>query len=167
MFADFKSLSPSSRIWIYQSDKKISQQQENLISRFLKDYCETWVAHGQPLKASFEIRHSHFIVIVADESFNATSGCSVDDSVRAVKEIERQTGLQFFNRNLIPFMDGERVFLVDLATLKQKYAEGIWNEQTLTLSNQIATKGQLESDWILPAGNTWLKRYLPKETVKR
>ena len=36
---------------------------------------------------------------------------------------------------------------------------------SLFFNNVIATKGQLESEWILPAKRSWLKRYLPKTVV--
>jgi hypothetical protein len=166
MFVPFNTISPSSRIWIYQSDRKFSEVQKSLIKEFLSKYCERWAAHGQPLKASFDLRFDQFIVVTADESFNSTSGCSVDDSVRAIKEIEKATGLGFFDRNLIGFLKGQDVFLVNLSSLKEKYQNGIWNEETLTFNNLISTREQLETDWIKPAGNSWLKRYVPREQVK-
>jgi hypothetical protein len=166
MFIQFSALSPSSKIWIYQSDKKFTTGNKVFIQTFLQNYCEGWKAHGEPLRASFDLRFNHFIIIAADESFNTTSGCSVDDSVRAIKEVEVQTGLSFFNRNLIGFLAADDVFLLELPKLKEKYGNGIWNETTLTFNNLIGTKIQLENEWIVPAGNTWLKRYVPTETVK-
>src|SRR5688500_13470089 len=127
MFVDFDRISPASRVWIYQSDKKFTAASKEKISASLRTYCDTWSAHGQPLKASFDIRFDQVVVLAADESFNATSGCSVDDSARAIKAIEKETGHDFFNRNLIAFVKDHELLLLDLATLKQKYRDGIWN----------------------------------------
>jgi hypothetical protein len=166
MLIDFNSISPESRVWIYQSDKKFTAAQKETIDKKLKEYCDVWAAHGQPLKASYDIRFDQVVILAADESFNSTSGCSVDDSVRTIKSIESETGLQFFNRDLIAFVKDDQLLLVELGALKEKYRTGIWNEDTLTLNNLVSTRDQLRSQWIVPAGSTWLKRYLPSETVK-
>ncbi len=66
----------------------------------------------------------------------------------------------------IPFLIHEQITVLDLSSLKEYFNNGVWNESTLTFNNLINVKGQLTTDWIKPAGETWLKRYLPKETVK-
>lgn len=166
MFVPFEAIAPSSRIWIYQSQERISAEHKSLINKNLTTYCEKWNAHGQALKASFDIQFDQFIIVAADESFNSTSGCSIDGSVRAIKDIEKITGLDFFNRNLVAFMQDESVFLLDVSTLKEKYRIGIWKETTTTFNNLISTKNQLQHEWIVPAVNTWLKRYVTQETIK-
>ena len=165
MFVPFEAISPSSRIWIFQSDKKLSEKDCSAIRENLTEFTQRWMAHGQPLKASFDIRYNYFVILAADETFNSTSGCSIDDSVRAIKALQQRTGLDFFNRNLIAFLNNDQVFTVPLAELKQKYRDRIWNKETSSFNNLISTKSQLENDWIVPAGNTWLKRYVPPEII--
>jgi hypothetical protein len=166
MFVPFNTIPPSSRIWIYQSDRKLTLEEISFAEAFLKDYCDQWNAHGQPLRASYDIRYGQFILIAADESYNSTSGCSVDDSVRAVKEIQHRLGPDFFNRNLVGFLKDDQVVLLSLTSLKENYKHGIWNESTLAFNNLVSTKNQLDAEWIIPAANTWLKRYVPQETIK-
>lgn len=161
MFVSFESISPSSRIWIYQSNRKLSSQDKTAIANYLSSFTERWAAHGQPLKTSFDIRYDQFIILAVDENHHSPSGCSIDESVHVMKEIEQPLGISFFDRNLVAFKKDDSVVLVALPDLKQKFAQGTWNEQTLTFNNLISIKGQLVTDWIVPAGNTWLKRYLP------
>jgi len=165
MFVPFQSLPPSSRIWIYQADRLLSQPDHELIDRFLKNYCDAWNAHGQPLKASFLIAHNVFVILAVDETFNGASGCSIDTSVNAIREIAAQTGIDFFNRERIAFRD-ENIFFLPLKQLKEKFQSGVWNLQTLAFDNVIASKGQLDSEWLKPASETWLKRYAIGSTVK-
>jgi hypothetical protein len=165
MLIPFENISANSRIWIYLADRKLSEEQSARISQFLTTYCETWQAHGAPLKASFVLKFDHFIIMAADEDFNATSGCSIDDSVRAIKEIEKMTGVSFLNRNLIPFKKGTDVQLIELSKLKENYLAGMWNDSTLTFNNLVDTKSKLDNDWIIEAGKTWLKRYIPNEKI--
>jgi hypothetical protein len=161
MFVPFKEISPDSRLWIYQSNRKLTSQENTIIAGNLKLFVDQWDAHGQPLKASFDIFYNQFIILVADETHHAASGCSIDASVRTIKAVEQQVGIQLFDRSKVAFKTDNLVLVYGLPELKQRYLEGVWNESTLTFNNLITVKGQLENEWIVPAGNTWLKRYVP------
>jgi hypothetical protein len=165
MFIPFDKIQSSSRIWVYQSDRKFTEQEKAIISEHLQLFTETWAAHGQPLGASFDIRHDQFIILAADESYTSASGCSIDDSVRTIQQLGQKLGADLFNRNLIAFKIKDSIALIPLSEIRQKYQEGFWNESTLMFNNLIQTKGQLENDWIAPSLNTWLKRYVPVEKV--
>jgi hypothetical protein len=165
MLIPFENIAASSRIWIYQADKKLSADQSRSINEFLSAYCAKWVAHGAPLKASFALKFDHFIIMAADEGFNSTSGCSIDDSVRAIKEIERMNDVNFLNRNVVAFLKETEVQLIELPKLKENYLAGMWNEGTLTFNNLVDVKAKLDNEWIVPAGKTWLKRYIPSEKI--
>jgi hypothetical protein len=62
-------------------------------------------------------------------------------------------------------MNNGTLVLIPLQDLKQKYLSGTWNEATPTFNNLISIKSQLEDEWIVAAGNTWLKRYVPSLKV--
>lgn len=164
MFIPFESLPDHARVWIYCSSRKFSQTEKEKIAIHLAEFTKQWAAHNQPLKSSFQILFDHFIVLAADEEYNAASGCSIDDSVRAVKALE-QLGIELFCRDLAAFKKGDDIELISLRDLKEKYEAGIWSKESLTFNNQVKTKGELEKDWIVPSGSTWLKRYLPREVV--
>lgn len=165
MFVPFESMGGSSRAWIYQVDKKLTPSQKDILSNALYTFTESWQVHGQPLKTSFTIVYDQFVVLAADEDFNAASGCSIDGSVRVLKELGNELELDFFNRNLAAFKKDDAIVLIPLADLKKKNAEGVWNEQTLFFNNLAPSVESLRNNWIVPAGNTWLKRYLPTEKV--
>jgi hypothetical protein len=164
MFVPFDSLPSSSRIWVYQADRLFSENDELVMEDILKKYCEQWVAHGEPLRSSFKIAHRHFIILSIDETHYGASGCSIDTSVNIIKQIGSRTGIDFFDRRQIAFST-DRIFLIPVAQLKKTFSDGIWDEQTLTFDNLVETKGQLDTVWLKPAGTTWLKRYVPGETV--
>jgi len=165
MFVSFESMAGSSRIWIYQVDKKLTPSQKDILSNALYTFTEAWQVHGEPMKTSFAILYDQFIVLAADEDFNAASGCSIDGSVRILKDLGAELGVDFFNRNLAAFKKDDIVVLIPLAELKKKNAEGVWNEQTLFFNNLAPSVESLRNNWLVPAGNTWLKRYLSTEKV--
>ena len=124
-----------------------------------------WAAHGQALKASYELRHDQFLLIAVDEGFNNASGCSIDASVHVIKAIEQKTGIALLGREQVAFLRGTEVFLSPVKSLKESYQDGAWNASSLMFNNVLTTKGQLENEWIVPAGNTWLKRYVQSKTL--
>lgn len=166
MYVTPDSLSPQSRTWIYQANRQLTDSEVIRASEQLHSMCNSWMVHGQPLKTSFEIRYHRFIILFADESESSTSGCSIDSSVRAVKSIGEMLGIDFFNRNLVAFLHTENVVIFELSALKENFRSGILHGDSLTFNNLVSSKSELDSSWIVPARDTYMKRYLPADAVK-
>lgn len=165
MFTPFEDLPDHSRIWIYQSNRKFTSEEIVIISGILSSFTEGWKAHGVPMRTSFDIRFNQFILLAADEISNAASGCSIDESVRMMKDLGQRLSVDLFDRALIAFKKQDEVITISLAELKKKFDEGVWNKQTLFINTLINTKGELHTKWLIPAELTWLKRYLPREII--
>ncbi len=165
MFTPFQSLPDHTRIWIYQSNRKFNQLEKDIISNELLTFTNQWSAHGTPLSASFDIRFNQFVILAVDEHSTVASGCSIDNSVRTIKELGQKLNVDFFDRTLVSFRSQDKVFAIPVRELKKTYQEGFWNSQSLVINNLISSKGDLNSDWLVPAGLTWLKRYIPSETI--
>lgn len=166
MFVTSEVLPADSRVWIYQSSRPLKNEEREAIKKILTDFCAEWSAHGQPIRSSYEIRYDQFIILYADESFHAASGCSIDSSVRIIKEISERLSVDFFDRTLIAFLIDGKVVTVKTAALKQFFAEGIWNDQTPTFNNLVQSKAEVISKWVVPAGSTWIKRYASVKTLQ-
>ncbi len=165
MFVPFQSLPDYSRIWIYQSNKKLDARSIAILSETLKTFTENWTVHGQPMHASFDIRFDRFVILAANEGINAASGCSIDSSVRTLKEVGHALQVDFFDRSEVAFKNGDNVLILNISSLKSSLSNGDWNADTLTFHNLIADKSQLETAWLIPSKASWLKRYLPHETL--
>lgn len=164
MYVPFDTLESSARVWIYQSARKFTDAEKDTISQTLSAFTESWTAHGNPLKTSFAIFHDQFIVLAADEGFNEASGCSIDGAVRIIKEIDLRFSLNLFDRTKVTFLK-EHMTVVNQRDLSTSLEQGIWQHDTLTFNNVLNTKGELNTNWIVPASKTWLKRYLTKIAV--
>lgn len=165
MNVPFNDIASTSRIWVFQSSRPFSVGEEAEASLFLRDFTDRWQVHGSPVKAAFDIRYNQFIILAADENYNAPSGCSIDSAVRAIQDLEGLVGTKLFDRQQAAFLVEDRILLIPTSQLKQKFAEGIWNEDTPSFNNLVATKNQLEDEWIIPARNNWVKRYIPSARV--
>ena len=58
MFVPFDSLPEESKIWIYQSNRKFSDEEIQEIEKDLTSFLEDWSAHGQQLEASFITKYN-------------------------------------------------------------------------------------------------------------
>lgn len=158
MFVPFESLSPTARIWIYQSDRPFNTQEEDFIMQNGEKFMNEWAAHGQPLRASISTRHSHFVVVAVNNEAQLPTGCSIDQSVGFVRAMEEKLQIGFFNRTKVSVWSNNSVLLKDLAVIKKEIQEGILAEDTLVFNNMIQSKGELDR-WIVPIKSSWLSRY--------
>jgi hypothetical protein len=162
MHIPFSQLPASSKVWIYQADKKFSSQDEEIITDYLSTFTQQWMVHGTPLEASFEIKFHQFVILAANDN---ASGCSIDSSVRIFKEIGSKTGIDFFNRNMIAFKEDETITLIPLKGLKSTLNEGVWKESSVFFNNAVSSLDEFHTNWLTAAGKTWLKRYFVNETL--
>ncbi|MEQ8469543.1 MAG: hypothetical protein RIC35_00070 [Marinoscillum sp.] len=147
------------RIWVYQSTRVFTPEEEAFISEQLTHFTNQWAAHGQQLAATFSIELDQFIVLAVDESMHQASGCSIDASVHVIKHIEQHTGLTLLDRSKVAYMDGEQVGVQPFNAMKKAIAEGIIKKDTIIFNNAIQNTGEWKSNWKQAASESWLKRF--------
>jgi len=165
MYIPFEKLPPHSRIWIYQADRVFSSDEERIISESLMGLCSSWEAHGNALRTSFRIEYHRFAILAVDESLAGTSGCSIDASVRILKQLGNQLKIDFFDRSLVAFLENEKVQSYSLAQLRSLFESGHLRAASQTFNNLVANKGEWEINWKTSIQKTWLTKYLPKNTL--
>ncbi len=162
MWVPFETLPASSRIWIYQANRALSAEEVKDLAEVLTRFCNEWQTHGQPMQASFRIEHSYFVILAVDEDFQLPSGCSIDGSVRVLKNWQTQHNIDFFNRTLVPFLRSGQVELVPLSDLKKAVSGSAITPQTITFNNLVPSKGNWDTGWKKPAAESWLSKYFTK-----
>lgn len=165
MYVEFESMKPHSRVWIYHSKRKFTPDDKKVISNALSAFTSDWHAHGAPLVSSFDIRLDQFIILAVDEEAHGASGCSIDGSARAIKDLEQQLGVGLFERAHASFVLDNDVITLPLQKLKEAAMAGAWRADTPAVNTLVATKAELELGFVAPAGSTWLKRYLPSAHI--
>ncbi|HEX8060039.1 MAG TPA: hypothetical protein VF473_03850 [Cyclobacteriaceae bacterium] len=165
MYIQFNQLPAHSRIWIYQASRKFTASEKQAAEAALREFCESWVAHSQPLKTSFSIEHDQFVILATDEDYHLPSGCSIDSSVRALKELGSQLGVDLFDRTKVAFLDKDAVLVYPLSKLKGLFESGELTGSTITFNNLVPSVGDLNRDWKTTVEKTWLTKYLPNSTL--
>lgn len=160
MYTDFDSLPYHARVWVYQANRPLTDAEVATVEHLLKPALSQWAAHGQPLLSSAKVVENRFVVVGVDEGYNLPSGCSIDASVRTLREIGQQLGVDFFDRSAaIRAADGS-VMTFALPAIKMAVAEGVLQPETMMFNTLIKTKAEFLADWLVCAGDSWLKRYL-------
>jgi len=102
MQPNFKDLFPElpldSRVWIYSSNRELTQEESEKIQINLSDFIKKWSTHGLAISADSAVLLNRFLVIAADENRLSASGCSIDSSVRFIKQLGQEFKVDFFDR---------------------------------------------------------------------
>ena len=149
------SFSPQSRVWVYQSDRAFSAGEVDAIQKKLQEFTAQWKAHGHQLNATAELRYDFFIVFIVDEASAGVTGCSIDSSVRFIKEIEQAFEVDLFNRFNMAYKLADKVVVVskeDFETLVNIKAVG---PQTIVFNNMVQTLKDFETKWEIPFEQSW------------
>lgn len=106
----FNGFSDDSRVWLYHANRPITPTEAIFVQENLEHFASSWKAHSTPLKAKACMLNEYIIAFVVDQTTSSASGCSVDSSVRFVKELGKELEVDFFNRMnvVIEDMNGNR-----------------------------------------------------------
>ena len=155
MFVPYSEIANSSKIWIYQSDRILSDKEVSFIQQKLLTFCNEWKAHQAHLKSSYKVLHNRFIILLVDEQQQKASGCSIDSSVKVIKEIEAVFGIDLFNRTNIAFEEKGEIITLSIPEFKK-----VVQSDTIVFNNLVTTKADLEENWKTVASNSWHAKFL-------
>ncbi len=149
--------SDQSRVWIYQSSRAFIEKEEHEVNEQLHQFYSQWQTHGAPVKGWARLLFRQFVVVIADETEEAVSGCSTDSSVRVIKSLERQYDVNFFDRMMITFLVKNKAEMLPFTQIQYAIDKGYINKDTLMFNNAgVATMGDLMEKWLVPLEQTWI-----------
>lgn len=150
------NLSPSSRIWIYQSSREFTPAEVQQLNTLATEFVTTWSAHGAALKAAAEILHNRFLVIGVDEEQAAASGCSIDKSVALVKKIEADFNTNLLDRMQIAYRSGNEIKTFKLPQASSLLEKAELTENTVIFNNLVSTKKDWDQKWEVALKDSWI-----------
>ena len=153
---------PDSRVWIYQSDRTFSEQQQIEIDELIQQFTNSWTSHGAKVKGFGKLFFNQFIILMADETASGVSGCSTDSSVRLIKEIENKYNVDLFNRQNLAFFNGENIIQIPISKLNEAISNNLINLETYYFNNVVLSKKELEEKWIIELRDSWLQQKVAK-----
>ncbi len=158
----FQNFPTDAKVWIYAVPQAISQASIEEIKNKLNGFLLSWNAHGAALIADYAIVENHFIILAVNETQAKASGCSIDSSVKIMRDISTLIKQDVLERALVYYQnesDGA-IKNIHFSKLEQALSTSLLNENTLIYDNTIHTLEQLRTQWKTQLKNTWMKNYL-------
>lgn len=157
--ADNATFSPDSRVWVYTSNRILTEQESIIVKRQLDAFCQQWTAHNQALFAQAEVFENQFLILMVDETQAGASGCSIDKSVHFLEKLGMEIGTDFFERMRFAWVDelGKMNF-ANRPEFARLVGEGKIRNETLVADTLVQTRAQLAEKWLVPFGKSWHKR---------
>ncbi len=160
MLVDFTALPDDSRIWIYQSNRKFSEEEVAVMQEKTNAFLTQWTAHGANLEAGFEIKYDRFIVLGLNQANASASGCSIDASVHFIQELEKEFDLDLMDKMNVTFYNGNFIAHKTLTDFRKMAKNRSVSKNTVVFNNLVNTKEEYQENWEVPASESWHNRFL-------
>jgi len=160
MITDFENLPDESRTWIYQSNRKLTDEEVSSIIPKIKIFLENWTAHGADLEAGFEIKYNRFIVLGLNQANASASGCSIDASVHFIQSLEKELEVDLLDKMNVTFYSGDYIAHKSLSDFRKMAKARSVSPNTVVFNNLVNTKAEYLENWEVPAKESWHNRFL-------
>lgn len=160
MLVEFNTLPDTSRIWIYQASRSLTDIEMQEISEGLDEFIKEWTAHGSQLQAGYEIKYNRFIIIALDQSQTAASGCSIDASVHFIQNLEKKYDIQLLDKMNVSYKQGDYIVYKPLTDFKKMAKEKAVSKATIVFNNLVINKHEYLHNWEVPAQESWHGRFM-------
>lgn len=150
--------SDNARVWIYQSSRAFIEKEADEVNEQLHQFYSNWLSHGDVVKGWAKLLFRQFVVVIADETDVAVSGCSTDSSVRIIRSLERQYSVNFFDRLMLTFLVKDKAEMLPLNQVQYALDKGYINADTPLFNNTLTSKKELMENWLVPLKDSWLAR---------
>ena len=159
MYVPFENLPPESKVWIYQSNRKFTEEEWSAIETDLKAFIDAWSAHGTGLEASYLLKYYRFIILAVNQEVQMATGCSIDKSVEFIQSLENKYAVDLLDKMNVTFKLGEHIAHKPLIEFKKMAKDKAVSENTIVFNNLVNTIEEWNDNWEVPAGESWHSRF--------
>jgi hypothetical protein len=159
MYTPFEELPLESKIWIYPTNRKLSDLEVDEISILTQDFINNWVAHDTPLQASFTIKYNRFLILAVNQEIQIATGCSIDKSVAFIQSLEQKYNIELLDKMNVTYKQGENITHKSLIDFKKIAKEKAVTKNTIVFNNLVNTIGEWHEYWEVPASESWHQRF--------
>lgn len=159
MYIPFENLPPESKIWIYQSNRKFTDDEFSEIKTSVENFVENWAAHGTSLEASYLLKYNRFIIFAVNQEIQVATGCSIDKSVQFIQELEQKYKVDLLDKMNVTFKNGEFVAHKTLIEFKKMAKDKAVTGSTIVFNNLVNNIEEFNDAWEVPAEDSWHSRF--------
>lgn len=159
MWVPFESLPLSSKVWIYQSNRKFSDEEMKEIEVSIQSFLNEWAAHGTSLESSYLLKYNRFIILAVNQEVQTATGCSIDSSVAFIQSLEQKYNVDLLDKMNVTFKVGEHIAHKPLIDFKKMVKDKAVTENTIVFNNLVNTIQEFNEFWEVPAMDSWHSRF--------
>ena len=159
-----KNMPADARLWVFQSNRKLSDAEVNTIEKLAAQFITRWTSHGAKIAASFNVFYDRFIVFAIDEQQAQAGGCSIDSLNGFMKELGQSLNINFFDRLQVAYRKENEILTCALSEFEKLAKQKMVDESTIVFNNMVISKSSFEKEWEVPVKQSWHKRVLVSES---
>src|SRR6187402_3815132 len=159
MYVPFETLPEESKVWIYQSNRKFTDEEFAAIETDLKAFVENWAAHGTGPEASFELKYNRFIILAVNQENQMATGCSIDASVQFIQSLEKKYDVDLLDKMNVTFKLGQHIAHKPLIEFKKMAKDKAVSGNTIVFNNLVNNIAEYNESWEVPAEDSWHSRF--------
>lgn len=160
MLVDFDKLPDTSKIWIYQSNRKFYPQEIEEINQKIETFLSTWTQNDEHILSSYQIKYNRFIIIAVDASNISLSIESIDAAVGFIIKLQNEYEIELLDKLNVCFKQGEFVQYKELKAFQKLIKSKSISAKTIVFNNLINTKEELVDAWEIPITESWHNRFI-------
>lgn len=160
MIVNFNTLPSDSKLWIYQSNREFTSTELKEIKTLTESFLNNWQAHNEELEVSYQIKYNRFLILAVNESFNSPGGCSIDLSIRFIKDLSKKIDIDLLNRMNVSYRDNQEIKCLKLNDFKDLLNSKSINGGTIIFNNLVKTKIDYLNNWETNIKNSWLSQFI-------
>ena len=140
----FEHLSNNARVWVYVFKTELNPEQESIVKSKFDQFVSAWQCHGSELTGAYELIENKVLVLAVEEA-NSVSGCSIDSSVRVLKQLKEEHGIDALDQTLIHYRRGDDLETVNRSIFDTLCKAGDISDETKVIDPLLTSMADLRS----------------------
>jgi hypothetical protein len=99
--------------------------------------------------------YNFFIVLIVDQDSATATGCSIDSSVKLMKDIEQTYSVDLFDRFNMAYKIDEQVFVATKEDFETLITIKKITPETIVFNNLVQNLAEYEQKWEVKIADSW------------
>ena len=154
MLLPYEELTSEAKVLIYPASRKLFPVELPEIESKLSRFCEEF----EGVDICFKLEYDRFIVFIISEE----TPLSLDQQnllVGFVQKLENQYNVVLLDKINVCFKQGQYVQMKEIPDFKVLIKNKGVSKKTTVFDHMINTKYEYETNWEVPAGESWLSHF--------
>ena len=160
MLVNFDELPETSKVWIFQASRSLTDQEQEGIKSKIEVFINNWTSHGSDLQASYLLKYKRFIILSLNSDLNKATGCSIDASVHFIQGLEKEYNVDLLDKMNVSYKQGEYIAYKSLTDFRQMAKDKAVSKNTIVFNNLVTNKAEFLENWEVPAQDSWHNRFV-------